>query len=449
MPVRRVTFRLYPNKSQEQTLWYHRKLHKDLYNSAVSNRFTQYQKFGHKVDYFEQQNSMPAFKEVWTEYKECNCMTLQATLKRVDYAFQRWFKGLGKRPKYKSIRHYSGWTYPSKTGWKVCASRTLREHTTGDNGYLELAKIGSIQMRGKARIWGKPTTCTIVYRNGKWYASITVELTDLQAAARQTDFGAVGIDFGCKSASAITDGETHSFVEAPKFLGKAEVQVKHLSKGKRRKVAPNRRKKQKASSRWKKTQSKISKVTRKSANQRANWVHQVASDIVRCNSFVATEKLEVFKMTARAKKGKRKKQKAGLNKSILDVGFGMLRSAIQYKVIEAGGVFVEVPTRTVKPSQTCPNCGNQHKKTLDERVHQCKVCSFTMDRDLAAALVMLLWSQGKLPGLETSLVDADASSSTSDTRKRKQAGSQKQLGQMKRRKSELTGLDAKTSPSTK
>ena len=441
MPVRRVTFRLYPNRKQEQTLRYHRKLHKDLYNSAVSNRFTQYQKFGHKVDYFEQQNSLPAFKEVWTEYKECNCMTLQATLKRVDYAFQRWFKGLGKRPKYKSIRHYSGWTYPSKTGWKT--------HTTGDNGYLELAKIGSIQMRGKARIWGTPNTCVIVYRNSKWYASITVELTELQAASRQTDFNAVGIDFGCKSALAITDGETHSFVEAPKFLRKAERQIKQMSKGKRRKVAPNRRKKQKASSRWKKTQARISKVTRKVANQRSNWVHQVASDIVRCNSFVATEKLEVSKMTRKAKKGKRKKQKAGLNKSILDVGMGMLRSAVEYKVIEAGGVFVEVPTRIVKPSQTCPKCGNQHKKTLDERVHQCELCGFTMDRDLAAALVMLLWSQGKLPGFETSLVDADVASATSDTRKRKLAGSQKQLGQLKRQKSKSTGRDAKTQTSTK
>ncbi|GAB4172835.1 MAG: hypothetical protein Fur006_01760 [Coleofasciculaceae cyanobacterium] len=225
MPVRRVTFRLYPNKKQEQILRYHRKLHKELYNAAVSNRFTQYQKFSHQVDYLEQQNSLPAFKEVWFEYKQCNCMTLQATLKRVDYAFGRWFKGLGKRPKYKSIRHYSGWTYPSKTGWKA--------HTTGDNGYLELAKIGSIQMRGKARIWGTPTTCTIVFRNGNWYASITVELTELQAARRQTDFGAVGIDFGCKSALAITDVETHSFVEAPKFLRKAEAQIKHLSKGKR------------------------------------------------------------------------------------------------------------------------------------------------------------------------------------------------------------------------
>ncbi|HEY9739741.1 MAG TPA: transposase [Coleofasciculaceae cyanobacterium] len=438
MPVRRVTFRLYPNKKQEQTLRYHRKLHKDLYNCAVSNRFTQYQKFGHKVDYFEQQNSLPAFKEVWTEYKECNGMTLQATLKRVDFAFGRWFKGLGKRPKYKSIRHYSGWTYPSKTGWKA--------HTTGDNGYLELAKIGCIQMRFKARTWGKPTTCTIVYRNGKWYASITVEVEEI---VRITDKGAVGIDFGCKSALAITDGETHCFLEAPEFLRKAEAKIKCLSRGKRRKVAPNRKKKQKASSRWKKVQAKISKTTKKVANQRQNWAHQVASDIVRCNSFVATEKLEVNKMTRKAKKGKRRKQKAGLNKSILDVGFGMLRSAIEYKVIEAGGVFVEVPTKTVKPSQTCPVCGNQYKKTLDERVHHCKMCDFTMDRDLAAALVMLLWPQGKLPGFETSLVGVDVASSTSDTCKRKQTGSQKQLGQMKRQKSSLTGLDAKTSPSTK
>jgi putative transposase len=55
-------------------------------------------------------------------------------------------------------------------------------------------------------------------------------------------------------------------------------------------------------------------------------------------------------MTRKAKKGKRKKQKAGLNKFILDVGMGMLRTAIEYKLIEAGGVFVEVPTKTVKPS---------------------------------------------------------------------------------------------------
>ena len=126
----------------------------------------------------------------------------------------------------------------------------------------------------------------------------------------------------------------------------------------------------------------------------------------------------------------------------------MLPSAIEYKVAEAGGVFVEVPTKTVKPSQTCPNCGNQRRKTLDERVHQCEACNFTLDRDVSAALVMLLWSQGKLPGFETSLVSVDVSSSTPDTSKRKSTGSQKQLGQMKRQKSKSTGVDCKTHTST-
>jgi putative transposase len=425
--TRRMTFRLYPNKLLEQSLRYHRKLHKDLYNAAIYNRFTQYQKFNHKVDYFEQQNCLPGFKEVWIEYKEINSQALQATLKRVDFAFQRWFVGLGKRPRFKSIRHYSGWTYPAKTGYSI--------ESSGENRYLNLSKIGRIQMRGQAKYWGVPTTCTIVFRNGKWYASITVDVLDQALKPDVLPTGAIGIDLGCKSALSITDGEKHQQLDAPKFLRVAEPKIKHLSKEKRRKRAPNRNKKIKASRRWKKAQSQVSKLTRKVANQRQNWVHQVAAEIVSSNSFVATEKLEVKNMSSKAKKGKRKKQKAGLNKSILDVGFGMLRSAIKYKVEQIGGLFIEVPTKKVKPSQTCPKCGHQHKKTLDIRVHECGVCRYVQDRDIAAAEVMLYWAKGTLPGLGTSLVDAESSGSTSCTKARKQAGSMKQLGAKKRQKS--------------
>ncbi|MEH2455892.1 transposase [Nostoc sp.] len=134
------------------------------------------------------------------------------------------------------------------------------------------------------------------------------------------------------------------------------------------------------------------------------------------------------------KKGKRKKQKVGLNKSILDVGFGMPRSAIKYKVEQIGGVFIEVPARQVKPSQTCPKCGNQHKKTLDIRVHECGICNYVQDRDIPAAEVMLYWAKGTLPGLGISLVGAESSSSTSHTPKL--AGSMKQLGAKKRQKSQ-------------
>ena len=393
-----MTFRLYPNQKTESLLRYHRKLHKDLYNAAVNNRFTQYQKFNHKVDYFEQQNCLPEFKEVWVEYKDLPSHALQATLKRVDFAFQRWFKKLGKRPKFKSIRHYSGWTYPDTAGFKV--------ESDGKNGYLILSKIGKIQMRGQAKYWGNPTTCTIVYRQGKWYASITVEVLEQVLKTEVLPRGAIGIDLGCKSALSITDGENHRQIDAPKFLRNAEGKIKRASQEKRRKRAPNINKRTKAYRRYKKAQLKVSKLIRYVSNQRQNWVHQIAAEIVSSNSFVAMEKLEVKNMTRKAKKGgKRKKQKAGLNKSILDVGFGMLTNTIKYKVEQIGGVFIEVPTRKVKPSQTCPKCGNKHKKTLDIRVHECLVCGYLQDRDIAAAEVMLYWAKGNLPGLGTSLVD--------------------------------------------
>jgi putative transposase len=53
--TRRVTYRLYPNRQQEQKVDYWRRLHASLYNAAVYNRKTQYQKFGHSVNYLEQQ----------------------------------------------------------------------------------------------------------------------------------------------------------------------------------------------------------------------------------------------------------------------------------------------------------------------------------------------------------------------------------------------------------
>jgi putative transposase len=111
MLTRRATFRLYPSTNQAKQLHEWKRMHQALYNAALYNRKTQYQKFGHSVDYFEQQNCLPAFKEVWTEYKALGSQALQATLKRVDLAFLRFFGGLGGYPKFKSARHYRGWTY--------------------------------------------------------------------------------------------------------------------------------------------------------------------------------------------------------------------------------------------------------------------------------------------------------------------------------------------------
>ena len=129
----------------------------------------------------------------------------------------------------------------------------------------------------------------------------------------------------------------------------------------------------------------------------------------------------------RKSKGKRKRQKTGLNRSVLDVGIGNLKSLLKEKVTEAGGFYIEVPTTKVKPSQTCPNCGHQKKKTLAQRVHACDKCGYTANRDVAAAQVMLNYARG----MERAPLNAESSTSTF-------CGSLKQVGAKNRKRKEAS-----------
>ncbi len=168
------------------------------------------------------------------------------------------------------------------------------------------------------------------------------------------------------------------------------------------------------------------------AQQRQNWVHHQAVEIVSGNSLIATEKLNLKGMTRKAKKGsKRKRQKTGLNRSILDVGIGMLKSAIAYKAKEAEAIYLEAPTRSLKPTQRCVKCWKLTKKDLSDRLHICSnsKCNHTEDRDVNAAQVCLAWARGQ----ELSSKTADGSSST-DSPNVKYCGGFQQLAQLKRQK---------------
>jgi putative transposase len=89
-----------------------------------------------------------------------------------------------------------------------------------------------VKMRGQAKQWGKPTTLTIVYKPGlkQWFASFTVEVSDVAAK------------FGSQSELAYNS--------------------KRASKELRRKQAPNRNKKTKASQRWKKANKRVARLQR-------------------------------------------------------------------------------------------------------------------------------------------------------------------------------------------
>lgn len=107
-----------------------------------------------------------------------------------------------------------------------------------------------------------------------------------------------------------------------------------------------------------------------------------------------TEELRIANMTASAKgtveePGRNVRQKAGLNRAILDTAPAAFLAMLAYKAEEAGARIVVLNTRREAPSQTCPCCGHREKKDLKERRHDCARCGFSASRDEAAALTML------------------------------------------------------------
>jgi putative transposase len=224
MVTRRQTFRLYPNKAQEKALFGARRLHAYLYNACLSHRQYEYKVNRKSVDYMEQQNLLPAFKKDWVEFAELHSQSLQATVKRVDLAYQSFFKGLRGKPKFKAIRNYSGWAYPAKSGWKA--------NTSGKHGTVTLNDLGvTLKMRGQVKDWGIPSTLTIVYKPSmrQWFASFTVEV-----AVPDAKFGShsnlayesiVTYDLGCETALTLFDGSEFEEISNPKFSHKNDVNV--------------------------------------------------------------------------------------------------------------------------------------------------------------------------------------------------------------------------------
>ncbi|MFS8833860.1 transposase, partial [Synechococcus sp. R55.6] len=386
--------------------------------------------------YLEQQNLLPEFKQVWGEFAQLNSQALQATVKRVDWAYQRFFQGLNRKPRFKSIRRYSGWTYPARSGWKV--------NSTGKHGTVTLNDLGiTLKMRGQAKHWGVPTTLTIVYKPSRrqWFASFTVEV-----AIPEPKFGSqsdlqyesiVAYDLGTETALTLFDGAEFREITNPRFTQRSEEKIRRVARLKRRKRAP--KKGVKASRRWKKIHRREAQLQAKAARQRRDWQHKVTSEIACRYDVGVTEKLHVKGMTRKG--GKRK---AGLNKSILSVGFGTLNQMITYKIEQKGGLVLMFPTQTLKPSQRCPKCGAVHKEWADlsNRYHVCSACGFEVPRDRGSVMVMYNVATNRQPGLGTSLVSLGCFSSTS-----KSCGSMKQLGQRKRLKSCRQGDGASETPS--
>jgi putative transposase len=106
---------------------------------------------------------------------------------------------------------------------------------------------------------------------------------------------------------------------------------------------------------------------------------------------IALEKLSLRAMTRSAKgsvecPGRNVRAKAGLNRRLLDSGFGLLRQMIVAKAEEAARTVVEVESRF--SSQECSHCGHVASGSRRRRRFCCVWCGYRNHADVNAALVI-------------------------------------------------------------
>ncbi|CBL43792.1 Transposase [gamma proteobacterium HdN1] len=386
MQRRKATFKLYPNASQQKTLEEWTRLHCELYNAGLQDRIEAYRKAGISISYYDQQNALPEIKGFRPELAALGSQALQQTLRRLDLAMQAFFRRVKSGespgfPRFKSAARFSGFSYPAQAGWKLfqqgSRGATLRLGS-GKNAMM-------IRARGQHRFAEfQPNDLTITRRNGQWFASVTLRVSDEVCARERSGDQQRGVDFGVTDWATFEDGTT---IENPRFMRRELPKLAELQR--------QRARKKKGSCRYKRLTKRLGQIHERIANLRRDFIHKQTAKLVETCAVIATEELKPKNMSGSAKgtaenPSKRVRQKAGLNREILSAGFGMAHQMLAYKAVEAGTRLHLANTRQLKPSQRCCACWELTPKTLAERTHVCQHCGHTMPRDQNSAAVVLI-----------------------------------------------------------
>jgi len=387
MACRKVTFKLYPNAREAERLTGWIRLHCELYNAALEERIDAYRKHGTSISYYDQQNMLPAIKADRPEFVELGSHALQQTLRKLDLAFQAFFRRVkaGQTPgfpRFKASKRFSGFCYPDPAGWK------LTQH--GARGAT--LRIGSgkdamtIRARGQHRFGdgAKPNDLTITRKNGEWFASVTLRVSEDACARARTGDAHRGVDFGLNDWATFDNGER---IANPRFVRNEMPRMAELQRQQARK--------KRGSIRYKRIGAQVAKLHERIGNLRRDFLHQKTTRMVKACAVLATEELRTQNMSRSAKgtqdkPGRMVKQKAGLNREILSAGLSMAHQMLAYKAVEAGTRLHVSNTRQVKPSQRCAACWEIVPKTLAQRTHVCTHCGHTAQRDQNAASVVLI-----------------------------------------------------------
>lgn len=302
-------------------------------------------------------------------------------MRDLDRAYQNFFAGRAAYPRMRRKSDLASFRESDPACFEV---RRISRNV----GEVRIPKVGWVRFRGWRDLPGERRSLGISRQGGVWYASIQCRREIDEPASSQ--FPAVGIDRGVATTLALSDGRLIGGPQAHKVaMGRLARLQRALAR------------KRKFSGNWKKQRAKIARLHTKIANIRLDWLHKQSIAIAKSHGLVVMEDLRVRSMSRSAKgtletPGTNVSAKSGLNRAILDQGWGTLSLLLDYKLGEHGGQLLLVDP--AYSSQTCASCGAVSGDSRRSQSHfACVSCGHSDHADVNAAKVILRRGTPSMP----------------------------------------------------
>jgi putative transposase len=351
--------------------------HRALYNAALEERREAYKRSKVSIRYGDQSAQLKEIRACDPDHARWSFSSQQATLRRLDKAFRAFFGRVraGRTPGFPRFKG-RGWfdTVEWPKDGDGCRWDSQPEHTAAT--FVRLQGVGHVRVHKHRRVSGTVKTISVKREGKRWFVVLSCDEVPTQPLPATG--AVVGIDMGVASLVTTSDGE---HVANPRHLVASADRLAAAQRDLARKKRGSRRRR--------KAVARVAALHAKVRRQRLDGAHKTALTLVRDYDVIVHEDLRISNMTRSAAgtieaPGRNVAQKAGLNRSILDAGWGVFLTILAYKAESAGRELIAVDPRNT--SRTCARCGHcaaGNRATQAE--FRCTACGNQAHADVNAA----------------------------------------------------------------
>ena len=383
MILRAIKIRLYPNKTQEQTLNKVLGCYRFVYNQMLALKQNAYNRDKSNLGLCELSKFFHGTLLKKSEYswlKEQNTKVMKQAIRQMLSAYDGFFK-LGKGfPKFKSKHDNNSALFPCEAISKSNSFETRHISLTKSLKHIKF-HCSNLYFERLQKYKDNIKSATLSKtKSGKFYLSVLMSMNEEEFKQFRHTNNKVGIDLGVKDFIITSDGEVF---ENKHFFKKSENRIKKLQ----RRLS----KKAKGSNNRDKIRIKIAKEFEHLTNQKMDYIHNAVNSLLKTYDYIFMENLNVQGMLKNHK----------LAKAIQELGFYTFKNTLKNKAMMNDKFVIEVD-RWFASSKTCHKCGYVYKGlTIGEREWTCPICSEHHDRDLNAAMNILIEGNKILVGSRT------------------------------------------------